>query len=114
MAIWHELKRRLRDVVPPVLGFCVVGYFAYHSLEGERGLFAFVRLTEQIREARAHLDELQAERQALDRRVSLLRPEHLDRDMLEERARLLLNYTRPDEIVILDRAPDMAPPPPRR
>jgi cell division protein FtsB len=108
MAVWDELKRRARDVVGPVLGFCTVGYFVYHSVEGDRGLFALLRLSEQIQEARAQLDELSVERKALERRVSNLRSDHLDPDMLDERARLILNLARPDEIVILDPAPESA------
>ena len=100
MFIWRELKRRARDVVGPVLGFCVVGYFVYHSIEGDRGLTAYVRLTERLTEARAQLEEIQAERKALERRVQLLRAVNLDPDMLDERARAILNYVRPDEIVI--------------
>jgi cell division protein FtsB len=103
MAIWRELKRRARDVVGPVLGFCIVGYFVYHSVEGERGLTAYIRLTERLVDARGQLEEVQAERQALERRVKLLRTDNLDPDMLEERARAILNYSRPDEIVIPDR-----------
>jgi cell division protein FtsB len=103
MAIWRELKRRARDVIGPVLGFCVVGYFVYHSIEGERGLTAYVRLVERLADARAQLEEVQVERQALERRVKLLRTDNLDPDMLDERARTILNYSRPDEIIIPDR-----------
>lgn len=106
MALWYELKRRAKDVIGPVLGFCTVGYFAYHAVEGERGLFALVRLSEQIQESRAQLEELSAERKALERRVALLRPEHLDPDLLEERARLILNLGRSDEVIILEPSPD--------
>ena len=106
MAVWAELKKRAKDVIGPVLGFCAVGYFAYHSVEGDRGLFALVRLSEQIQEARAQLDELSAERKALDRRVANLRPDHLDPDMLDERVRLILNLARPDELIILDPSPE--------
>jgi cell division protein FtsB len=102
MEIWRELRRRAGDVIGPVLGFCIVGYFVYHSIEGDRGLLAYVRLTERLREAHAQLEEVQAERQAIDRRVSLLRTDNLDPDMLDERARAVLNYSRPDEIVIRD------------
>lgn len=105
MAVWREIKRRARDVIGPVLGFCIVGYFAYHSVEGDRGLTAFVRLSERLGEARTQLAELQAERQAIERRVRLLRTDNLDPDMLDERARQILNYSRPDEIVIFDRDP---------
>jgi cell division protein FtsB len=103
MGILSELKRRAGDVVAPVIGFCVVGYFAYHSIEGDRGLVAWLRLNEQIKTASQELDGLQAERRALERRVALLRPESLDRDLLDEQVRIVLNYARPDEAVVLDR-----------
>jgi cell division protein FtsB len=105
MGLLAELKRRAGDAVAPAIGFCLVGYFAYHSVEGERGLVAWIRLNEQIQTARAELAGLQAERKALERRVALLRPASLDRDLLDEQARAVLNYARPDEIVILDRQP---------
>jgi cell division protein FtsB len=103
MAILNELKRRAGDVVAPVIGFCVVGYFAYHSIHGDRGLVAWMRLKEQTETARSELSGLQAERKALERRVSLLRPESLDRDLLDEQARVVLNFARAGEIVIVDR-----------
>lgn len=101
--MWREIKRRARDVIGPVLGFCIVGYFAYHSVEGDRGLTAFVRLSERIAEARTQLAELRSEREAIERRVRLLRTDNLDPDMLDERARQILNYSRPDEIIIFER-----------
>ncbi len=106
MALKAEIRRRLKEVAIPVLGFCLVGYFAYHSVEGERGLATYVRLTEQAQAARLQLEELTAERQALERRVALLRSDGLDRDLLDERARLMLNLARPDEFVVLDPAGD--------
>lgn len=103
MAFLTELKRLVGDAVAPAIGFCVVGYFAYHSIQGDRGLVAWLRLNEQIETARAELSGLEAERRALERRVALLRPASLDRDLLDEQARVVLNYVRPGEIVILER-----------
>lgn len=102
MLSWGELGQRTRDVIGPVLGFCVVGYFVYHSVEGERGLTAYVRLAERLAEARAQLEEVSTERRSMERRVGLLRAGSLDADLLDERARLILNYSRPDEIVIFE------------
>jgi cell division protein FtsB len=103
MAISAESKRRLRDTIAPVLGLCIVGYFVYHTVEGDRGLFAYVKLTGQLTDARAQLEELNAQRRTLDHRVSLLRSDHLDPDLLDERARLMLFLARPDEMVIMDK-----------
>jgi len=102
MGFFQFLQRSFRAAIGPALGFCVVGYFAYHSFEGERGVFAYVRLNEQVAIARAHLEDIRAERLAMERRVALMRPNSLDRDMLDEQARAVLNYARPDEIVILE------------
>jgi cell division protein FtsB len=49
----------------------------------------------------AELDKLSDERLALQRRVSLMRPESVDDDMLEEQARSRLGLTEADEVVIL-------------
>ena len=96
-----RLRKRTRFVVGPMVGMSLACYFVYHLVEGDRGLVAWLQLTQRIREAKAELETARGEREALDRRVSLLRPEHLDRDMLDERARATLNYAGPNEIVIL-------------
>jgi len=102
VSIVHEIRRRARLIVGPVLGISLCAYFAYHLVQGDRGLTAWLRLTQQIRDARTTLAAVEAERLTLERRVNLLRPEHLDRDMLDERARSQLNLAAPNEIVIFN------------
>jgi cell division protein FtsB len=101
MAMIHELRKRARLILPPVLGACLAGYFVYHAVQGDRGLMAWLLLNQQIREATTTHDAVAAERAAWERRVALLRPGSLDPDMLEERARVVLNLGHPDELVIL-------------
>jgi cell division protein FtsB len=105
MAFLREIRRRARPVAGPVAGISLFAYFAYHLVEGDRGLIAWRRLADEIRVAQAERDGVKAERVALDRRVSLLRPGHLDRDMLDERARAVLNRVGPDERVIFYNQP---------
>ncbi len=82
-------------------GVCIVGYFLYHTVEGERGWVAKVRLQNETKRAEETLQKLQEEREALERRVKLMRPESIDPDLLDEQARKSLNYSKPNEIVIL-------------
>ena len=100
MSIVLEIRRRARLVLGPVLGISLVAYFAYHLVEGDRGLTAWMRLNQQVREAKTTLAAVEAERTTLERRVDLLRPQHLDRDMLDERARRELDLVGPNETVI--------------
>ena len=102
MSLLLEIRRRARHVIGPLIGVCIAGYFAYHAIQGERGLISWLQLNQQIKAAEVTLAETAAERAALARRVALLRPDNLDRDMLEERARLILNLAGTDEVVILN------------
>ena len=83
-----------------MIGICVAGYFAYHAVQGDRGIIAWLVLNQQIREARETQGELAAERATLEQRVGLLQPDSLDPDLLEERARVMLNFAHADELVI--------------
>lgn len=101
MAILRELRKRQRHVLLPLLFAVVFGYFAYHMMEGERGVFAFRHLREEVGKAQETLAEVGTTRKTWERRVALLRSQSLDPDMLDERARTLLNVGRPDEIMIV-------------
>jgi cell division protein FtsB len=89
----------------PILGSvalaCIVGYFIYHTVEGERGWVAQMHLQNEVNAAQATLDSLQKGHQELEHRVHLMRPESLDPDLLDEESRKTLNYSKPNEIIIL-------------
>lgn len=70
-------------------------------MSGELGVVGRAMIERQVSELDAELLELVAERQELVSRVSLLRPENLDPDMLDERARLNLNLVHVNELVML-------------
>jgi len=63
--------------------------------------FWWKRLDVEFAAAKAELSDLAAERQTLEHRVSLLSSTALDPDMLEERARIMLNVAHPNDVVIL-------------
>ena len=96
-----ELKRRVGTAAANVLAIVVVGFFAWHTLQGSRGLIALGAIREQIAIAGAELARLGAGRGRLGARVSGLRSERLDAAALDERARLMLNLSGRDDMVIL-------------
>ncbi|MFZ1884012.1 MAG: septum formation initiator family protein [Rhodoplanes sp.] len=79
----------------------VIGYFGVHAYTGDRGLKARKNLDQQIAELTAELAATTAEREKWQRRVALLKPERLDPDLLDERARELLNYVHRRDLVIV-------------
>src|SRR5580693_2581075 len=104
MIVLREMRRRAKVLIGPVLGIALTGYFAYHLVEGDRGLRAWFRLNREIRIEAANLDAARVRRAALDLRVSNLRPEHVDPDLLDERIRATLNLVSPDDVVIMQPA----------
>ncbi len=102
MSIAYELRRRGRDVIAPMVCALAIGYFGYHAVQGDRGLVAWLRLSHEITLVKADLAAARAERETLEHRVALLRPDNLDRDMLDERARVVLGLAHPDEVVFLE------------
>lgn len=78
-----------------------IGYFGVNAFTGAHGLRAQVDLDKQLATMQAELTRLKAERAVWERRVSLLRADRIDPDMLDERARGLLGYVDPRDVVLL-------------
>ena len=100
MAMGTRTRRRITQILGPVFAAAVVAYFAYYTVEGERGLIALTRLQAQAAHAEALYAATKAEREALEFKVTSLRPDSLDVDRLDERTRALLNDSRGDELII--------------
>ena len=101
MALGHDISRSLKQAVGPVIGVCLVGYFAFHAINGHRGVRAWLHLRHDLEVTRQVADSVAKERAAWEHRVALLHPDSLDRDMLDERVRVMLNYSGDDDLVIL-------------
>ena len=82
----------------------MLGYFGYHSIHGKHGWHASHRVNAQVTALRAELDALNREKAALEHRISLMLPESLDPDMLDESARSSLNFAHPNDLLILRNA----------
>ena len=91
---------RLRQALIPLVCVIVLSYFAYHAVYGRHGFIAWLSLQNSVDTLQQQLEEVQATRRSLDQQVSLLRPESLDPDLLDERARATLGLAAPNEIVI--------------
>lgn len=99
-----KIRERARPVTIKVLAVGLVVYFGYHFVEGDRGLFAWLKLEAKLTGAESRATVLHMERQRLEQRIALIRSRHIDEDMLDEQVRRMLNLIRPNEIVIYDRS----------
>lgn len=91
----------IRENLISLIGMCLVLYFTYHAIYGSRSLMQMMSLKSQIETMSLERDKLASERTALEQRVSMMRPGSLDRDLLEERARVVLGYKNENDMIIL-------------
>ncbi len=99
------VRRRARKILLPLalygISALVVGYFVHHAHNGSRGLEAKRQLKMQAHEISRELESLKSERSEWERRIALLRSDQIDRDLLEERARVLLGRVHRNDLVII-------------
>jgi cell division protein FtsB len=97
-------KRARRILIPLVLygiSAALAAYFVHHAHSGSRGLEAKQQYEVQVSELAAELEAVKTERVEWDRRIALLRSDQIDRDILEERARLMLGRVHRNDLVIM-------------
>jgi cell division protein FtsB len=79
----------------------VIGYFGVNAFTGDRGLRAKQDLDQQFTELSNELAELKREHAGWQHRIKLLKSESIDPDMLDERARVVLNYLDPRDLTLM-------------
>jgi cell division protein FtsB len=98
-------RTRLRAVLTALglyaVAAAIIGYFGINAYTGAHGLKAKQDLAQQQADLTRELDRLRAERTIWEQRISLLRSNNLDPDLLEERARVLLGYADPRDVTLV-------------
>jgi cell division protein FtsB len=94
-----RLKSFLTGLALYTMAAALVGYFGVNAYTGKYGLNARQELDQEIVSLTSELARLKRERAEGEQRVSLLRSESVDPDLLDERARFQLDYANPHDLV---------------
>lgn len=82
-----------------LMGFLAL-YFVASAVQGDLGIFRRVQIEAENKALQTELAALTASRDHLKVKTRRLSDTYLDLDLLDERARAVLGYGRPDEILI--------------
>jgi cell division protein FtsB len=97
-------RKRLRSILTAlglyVMSALLIGYFGVNAYSGNHGLKAKQDIDRQMATLSAELGRLQLKRAQWQRRIALLKPDNLDPDMLDERARALLDYVDANDLTL--------------
>jgi len=96
---------RLSTYIPTAILAGLIFYFGFNALTGDRGILTTRQREATLAEDEAELKALRAERADLELRARLLGDNDLSRDLLEERAHVLLGFADPRDYVIRTPAP---------
>ncbi|MEM0977257.1 MAG: septum formation initiator family protein [Pseudomonadota bacterium] len=75
-------------------------YFVFAAIQGDYGHLRRLEVQAEASQLEVELAALDAEVRDLTNRTERLSDNYLDLDLLDEQARKILGYIRPDEIVI--------------
>jgi cell division protein FtsB len=98
------VRTRLRSIVVPIVFYLVLGvatgYLVWGASNGAHGLKAAEKDAAEAVALETQLVAVREERARWERRVTALRPESVDRDLLDEEAHVQLDRVGKDEVVV--------------
>jgi cell division protein FtsB len=97
---------RLTTYIPTAILAGLIFYFGFNALTGDRGLLTTRQREATLAEDEATLKALRAEHADLELRARLMSEGQLSKDLLTEKAHVLLGFADPKDYVI--RTPESA------
>jgi cell division protein FtsB len=94
-----RLKSVLTGLALYAIAAAMISYFGVNAYTGRYGLNAQQELDQDIVALTTELGRLKRDRAQIEHRVSLLRLDQVDPDLLDERARYQLDYVNPHDLV---------------
>ncbi len=91
----------MRQNVFLLAGICLCVYFSWHAIQGSRSIIRLMQINSRIETMSLRHGSLAAARRELETNVAMMRPGSLDRDLAEERARVVLGYKGKNDLVVL-------------
>jgi cell division protein FtsB len=85
---------------------CLVtlGTFGWHGFAGERGISYLADLETKHASLEVKLKKLAKDREEIDKKLKLLRPESVDPDLVDELVRAQLGLVKPNDLVMLTKS----------
>ncbi len=99
MRFWRGLKRGVIRLIPACALLALSFYFWSNTHVGDAAHDPLALRQQMLDQRHAELAVTEAERAVWQRRVAALRTQSLDRDLLDERVRAMLNWSGPNDLI---------------
>ena len=102
MEFFLNLPTKIKNLLWLMVLVFICIYFGFYTINGDRGLIHYMSLTRKLEYAKQVAEQYHNEKLQLEHKVKLLSSDSLDLDLLDERAKTVLNLMHDDEFVIID------------
>jgi len=108
--MWTRQYRKspLRHLVIPCIAAVSLAYFGFHGITGNLGLTSKAEYEQRLAGLEAELQALSTERAMLETRTAALSDGSLQRDVIDEQARLSLGLANANELILLHNGSESA------
>ena len=100
MAMKLTLQQMMTRVALPAVCVAVASYFSFHAVSGPTGYVAWREYKVQRSKLQQAVQTSEEQQAALQRRLVLLDPRHVDPDLADELVRRNLDLVKPDEVIV--------------
>ncbi|MDR2782130.1 MAG: septum formation initiator family protein [Holosporaceae bacterium] len=95
------LKKNFQLIVSNIVWISITGYFIFHIFSGARGAVSWAKLSKEVVRFEKELENLKEENEFLENKISLMRSNNLDLDLLEEQAQSVIGFSHENDIIVL-------------
>jgi cell division protein FtsB len=100
MAMKLTLQQLMARAALPAVCVAVASYFSFHAVSGPTGYVAWREYKVQRSKLQQAVQTSEEQQAALQRRLVLLDPRHVDPDLADELVRRNLDLVKPDEVIV--------------
>ncbi len=100
MATRQKKNSRFSGLIIPTICLAILGYFGTHAYQGNLGVISRAQMESQSLDLEFELARLRQEKSQMEHKVALLRDGQIEKDMLDQQARAMLNLVKGDEWVL--------------
>ena len=101
MATRQKKNSQFSGLAIPVVCLTILSYYGLSAFQGDLGVRSRSQMDNKSLEMQFELVRLRKQRDELKMKVELLREGRVEKDMLDQQARHLLNMVKADEFVIV-------------
>ncbi len=101
MATRQTKNSKYTGMIIPSVCLLILFYFGFHAFQGNLGVKSRAQMEREDLQLQFELVRLKTIRRDLEKKVHLLRDGSLEKDMLDQQARHMLNLVGANEFVIL-------------